>query len=228
MNGASIVAAFALRWAATYTFGLPAETRDRRREEIAGDIWEQQHDDEDDRRRHRSAAGLAARVCLGMPADLLWRAGERRPIRRLDLANLAIDPTWDRRMRLVGRGVIRGLVLAPLALVPMAFGVPALLLVTVPLAALVARERPRDKRGEIVNDTTLARERRIRFTVVVIAFVVWALGLVINSLPSQDIHDRYWYLFVAPSMIGFMVGVVALPMLVWSLLPRREARPLNR
>jgi hypothetical protein len=29
-------------------------------------------------------------------------------------------------------------------------------------------------------------------------------------------------------MIGFMVGVVALPMLVWSFLPRREARPLDR
>ncbi len=115
MNGASIVAAFARRWAATYTLGLPAETRDRRREEIAGDLWEQQHDDEDDHRRDRSAAGLAARVFFGMPADLLWRAGERRPSRRLELANLAIDPTWDRRMRLVGRGVVRGVVLAAVA-----------------------------------------------------------------------------------------------------------------
>ncbi len=114
-------------------------------------------------------------------------------------------------------------------LVPFTVGVPALLLVTVPLGALVARERPRgDKRGEVVNDTTLARERRIRFIVVVIAVVVWTLGLVVDSLPSEDMHDRYWYLFVAPSVIGFMVGVVALPMLIWSLLPRREARPLDR
>jgi len=225
MNAAAIVAAFARRWAATYTFGLPAETRDRRREEIAGDLWEQQHDEED-HGRHRSAAGLAARVCSGMPADLLWRAGERRPVRRLELANLAIDRTWDRRMRLVGRGVVLA---AAAFLVPIAVGLPALLVVTVPSAALVARQRPRgDKRGEAVNDTTLARQKRIRFIVVVIAIVVIALGLVIDSLPSEDMHDRFWYLFVAPSMIGFMVGVVALPMLVWSLLPRREARPLDR
>ena len=221
MNTASIVVAFARRWAATYTLGLPAETRDRRREEIAGDLWEQQHDQEDDHAHHRSAAGLAARVCSGMPADLLWRAGERRPIRRLELANLAIDPRWDRRMRLVGSGMV---LVAVACFVPIEVGLPALLLVTVPLAALVAREGPRgDKRGDVVNDTTLARQRRVRLIVVGIAIVVWALGLVINSLPGEDLHDRYWYLFVAPSMIGFMVGAVALPMLVWSLLPRRGA-----
>src|SRR2546421_5021748 len=106
MNVASIVAAFARRWAAMYTVGLPVETRDRRREEIASDLWEQQHNDEDGHVRHRSAACLAARVCAGMPADLLWRVGERRPIRRLELANLAIDRTWDRRMRLLGRGMV--------------------------------------------------------------------------------------------------------------------------
>jgi hypothetical protein len=226
MNAASVVAAFARRWAATYTFGLPAETRDRRREEIAGDLWEQQHDDEDDHGHHRSAAGLAARVCSGMPADLLWRAGERRRIGRLELANLAIDRAWDRRMRLVGRGVVLA---AVACFVPIAVGLPVLLVVTVPAAALVARQRSRgDKSGEGVNHTTLTRQKRIRFTVVVIAIIVFVLGLVIDSLPSEDLHDRYWYLFVAPSMIGFMAGVVALPMLVWSLLPRRETRPLDQ
>jgi len=124
-------------------------------------------------------------------------------------------------MRLAGRGVV----LAAVACFgPIAVGLPALLLVTVPLAALVARERPRgNKRGPVMNDTNSARQRRVRLIVVGIAIVVWTLGLIINSLPSEDMHDRYWYLFVAPSMIGFMVGVVALPMLVWSLLPRREA-----
>jgi hypothetical protein len=37
-----------------------------------------------------------------------------------------------------------------------------------------------------------------------------------------DTRDEYWALFVAPSMIAFIVGVVALPMLVWSYLPRRR------
>ncbi len=141
--------------------------------------------------------------------------------RALELVNLAFGPTWARRMRLAGRSVV----LAAVACFgPIAVGLPALLLVTVPLAALVARERPRgDKRGPVMNDTNSARQRRVRLIVVGIAIVVWALGLIVNSLPSEDMHDRYWYLFVAPSMIGFMVGVVALPMLVWSLLPRREA-----
>ncbi|HEX8770974.1 MAG TPA: hypothetical protein VF711_09425 [Acidimicrobiales bacterium] len=64
MNAASVVAAIARRWAATYTFGLPAETRDRRREEIAADLWEQQHDDEDDHGRHRQQP-------VSLPASVL-------------------------------------------------------------------------------------------------------------------------------------------------------------
>jgi len=123
-------------------------------------------------------------------------------------------------MRLAGRGAVLA---AVACFVPIAVGLPVLLVVTLPSAALVARQRPRGgKRGEAVNDATSAGQKRIRFIVLVIASFVWALGLVVNSLPSEDLHDRFWYLFVAPSMIGFMVGVVALPMLVWSLLPRRE------
>lgn len=220
MNTASVVAAFARRWSALYTAGLPIETRARRREEIAGDLWEQLHDDECDQRNH-AAVRLAARVCSGMPADLLWRAGERRPMRRLDVANLSIDRTWDRRVRLGGRAVA----LAVFAcLVPIALGLPVLLAVTVPAAALALRQLSRnDKIGAAaVNHATLTRQKRNRFIVVVVAIGVFVLGLAIDSLPSEDMHERYWFLFVAPSMIGLMVAAIALPMLVWSLLPRRE------
>ena len=99
-----------------------------------------------------TAAGLAARVCYGMPADLLWRAGERRPIRRLDLANLAIDRNMDRRMRLVGRGVVLA---AVACFVPIAVGLPALLVVTLPSAALLARQRPR---GDVTQEIALVLE----------------------------------------------------------------------
>lgn len=129
-------------------------------------------------------------------------------------------------MRLVGRGVVLA---AVACFVPIAIGLPALLVVTLPASAFVIRQRARgDKREEVVMDTTMARQKRIRFIVVAIAIVVFVLGLVVNSLPSEDMHDRYWYLFVAPSMAGFMAGVVALPMLVWSLLPSRETRPLDQ
>jgi hypothetical protein len=227
MNASSIVTALARRWAAIYTFGLPRELRDRRREEIAGDLWEQQHDDADDPGLHRSAASLAGRVCSGMAADILWRAGERRPLRRLELANLAIDRAWDRRMRRVAHGVV----LAAVAwFVPIAVGLPVLLVATLPAAAFAAwRANFADKRGEVVSNTAvLTRQRRTRFIVVAVASAVWLIGLLINSLPNEELHDRYWYFFLAPSMTGFMVGVVALPMLVWSLLPRRDTPTLDR
>lgn len=120
--------------------------------------------------------------------------------------SLAIDRTWDRRVRLVGRGVVLG---ALALLVPIVVGVPALLVVTIPAVGAAVWNRARsDRRRDVVTDT--------------LAFVVWALGFVIDSLPSDEMHDRYWFLFIAPSMIGSIVGVVAVPMLVWSLLPRSE------
>lgn len=61
------------------------------------------------------------------------------------MANLAIDRTWDRRMRVVGRGVVLG---AVAFLVPIAVGLPVLLLVTVPAAVLVSRQRPRADKQE--------------------------------------------------------------------------------
>ena len=72
-----------------------------------------------------------------------------------------------------------------------------------------------------MSDTTLTRRRRTRSIVAAIAIALFAVGLLIDSLPSQSTHDRYWFLFVAPSMIGFLAGVIALPMLVWSLIQRR-------
>lgn len=213
--------AFGRRWTAIYTLGLPTETRARRREEIACDVWDHEHDADGD----RSSPGPAVRILLGMPADLLWRAGERRPARRLDMSNFAIDRAWDRRMRSIGRGAALGVIAL---FVPIAVGLPVLLALTLPAAALAARPQDRrHKTGEVMSDTTMARRRRIRFLVVAISIVVFALGLLIDSLPSDQTHDRYWFLFVAPMMVGFMVGVVALAMLAWSLLPRRDNSPLD-
>lgn len=219
MKADSLIATFAGRWSAIYTWGLPAAIRARRREEIAEDLWEQQHD-LDDGGTHQLAGRLAARVVLGMPADVMWRASERRPVRRLDLTNFAVDRTWDRRMGAIARGAV---IVAVAFLVPMAVGMPALLAVTLPASALIIRQRARsDKRGEAVIKTTMARQRRIRFIVFAVAALVWAVGLVINSLPSEETHDRYWILFITPMMVGFMVGVVVLPMLIWSMLPRQD------
>lgn len=63
-----------LAWVRAYTARLPADVRDRRREEVAADVWEQSHEA---MVRGASARALAAHVLLrwlrGVPADLTWR-----------------------------------------------------------------------------------------------------------------------------------------------------------
>lgn len=73
-----------------------------------------------------------------------------------------------------------------------------------------------------MKDAAGSVTRRTLVIVLAVSAVVWAMGLMINALPSEDLHDRYWYLFVAPSMIGFIVGVMALTALAVTYLPRHR------
>src|SRR3954453_727406 len=86
-------------------------------------------------------------------------------------------------------------------------------------------DRPDDRSWN--RQSALARRRPSRLIIVAISIALFALGILIDSLPSDQTHDRYWFLFVAPMMIGLIVGVVALPMLAWCLLPRRDGQPLD-
>lgn len=66
--------AFVLAWVSAYTAGLPAEVRDRRRGEVASDMWE--HAREADTRGHGERsfrAHVLLRLLFGMPADVIWR-----------------------------------------------------------------------------------------------------------------------------------------------------------
>ena len=64
-------------WTRLYTSGLTPELRDRRRAEIASDLWESS--------RQPPTATLAVqllfRFCLGIGDDLLWRSACRTPSR---------------------------------------------------------------------------------------------------------------------------------------------------
>jgi hypothetical protein len=64
------------RWTRAYTWRLPPPLRNARRAEIESDLWEFEHDPE---RTAESAATLhiLARLALGIPADLSWRAANR-------------------------------------------------------------------------------------------------------------------------------------------------------
>ncbi len=73
-----------------------------------------------------------------------------------------------------------------------------------------------------MSTTDVARTRKALWIVVAAAATLFAIGVAINGLPSDEVHDRYWIAFVAPSMIGFIVGVAALPLLLWTYRPSRR------
>jgi hypothetical protein len=59
-------------WTNVYTWGLPVEYREARRDEIESDLWESVHDAASDRRT--LALQIAARLVAGIPDDLGWRS----------------------------------------------------------------------------------------------------------------------------------------------------------
>jgi hypothetical protein len=61
-------------WVATYTSGLPAETRRARADEIESDLWSQDEDAQAIGRSARSTTvEMLTRLVLGIPADVAWR-----------------------------------------------------------------------------------------------------------------------------------------------------------
>jgi len=68
--------AFTTWWAERYTRGLPDDVRERRRDEIASDVFEQRHMTSDER-----ATSLSWRTVRGIPADVAWRRQEMRAMR---------------------------------------------------------------------------------------------------------------------------------------------------
>ena len=68
--------AFTSWWADRYTRGLPPDVRDRRREELASDVFEQLHAASNDRR-----TAVTWRTMRGIPADVAWRRQEMRAMR---------------------------------------------------------------------------------------------------------------------------------------------------
>jgi hypothetical protein len=65
-------------WARLYTRGLPDVLRDRRRAEIACDLWEQRHEPGSrSRAPFARAADVLGRVLRGVPSDIAWRIEHR-------------------------------------------------------------------------------------------------------------------------------------------------------
>ncbi len=69
----------ATAWTTFYTRGLPDETAERRREEIASDLFEHAHEAGPTPAQQAEVLG---RVLWGIPADLSWRRAARAPRER--------------------------------------------------------------------------------------------------------------------------------------------------
>lgn len=227
MRAVSAAGAFARAWTATYTVGLPHEARDRRREEIASELWEQEHDEAQGMGDHLSTTlgvSVLTRVVRGISADLLWTTGEFQRARRLDLMDLRVDREWDWRIRVIGRVAVIALIALNL---PIVVGLPLLFAVTLPMGAiglvleLRRLQRNREEVG-IMTTADIARKRTRRAVALAASVAVFAIGLFVNALPSPGAHDAHWYLFVAPLMIASVAGIIALLMLAWTYVPRQQ------
>lgn len=65
-------------WVDLYTRGLPAELRDGRRDEIAGDLWSQFEEAAITGRSERTTENeILVRLVTGIPADISWRFAHR-------------------------------------------------------------------------------------------------------------------------------------------------------
>jgi hypothetical protein len=70
----SLAIALTRAWTATYTRGLPTDTRAERRQEIDCDLWEHQRLADLEREPITGTAlAILLRFLLGIPADIVWR-----------------------------------------------------------------------------------------------------------------------------------------------------------
>lgn len=93
-------------WVRAYTRGVVPEARDRRRKEIASDLWEQQEEARANGEPPSiTARRLLARILVGVPGDLSWRM----EMRELEW--------WGRRIDRELAGQQQHDVIAPLAFV---------------------------------------------------------------------------------------------------------------
>lgn len=137
---------------------------------------------------------------------------------------LKVDRQMDWKMRFIGHAA---LLAVAASFSGMALGGPQLLLITMPLGGVaIAFELARLRRDKLAAGMSSSRDipskRRRRAAVVGSCVALFAIGWVVEGIPSQAVHDRYWFLLVAPMMIAVVIGPVALLMLGWSYLPRRD------
>ncbi len=81
-DASALAAGLTRRWVRSYTGWVGAEAAERRRAEIASDVWEQRADAREKGAPPTAAAlSIAGRVVAGIPADLIWVRTQRLAMR---------------------------------------------------------------------------------------------------------------------------------------------------
>ena len=94
-----------LAWLRCYTAGLSMPTRDDRRDEVTGDLWDQTIDVGSGPSASRA---IARRMLLGVPADLSWRTEQARRHRRAARERVAMIELTTTRRRIVATSLVIG------------------------------------------------------------------------------------------------------------------------
>jgi len=93
-------------WVRLYTRGLPVEAAERRRAELASDLWEQIHGPDE------PAGPLVGRCLRGMPGDLWWRYRTLTTTREARRRDMDRSLTWNWWVALTGLIAIATIVMA--------------------------------------------------------------------------------------------------------------------
>jgi hypothetical protein len=214
-------------WVALYTRGLPADRRDARRAEISSDLWEQCYDGSRDGSGSVSASVLG-RVLAGVPADISWRAEERRFARK----GSARDTSWygQQMLRrqiiiipvisvLVGVVTLAGLSGAAAALLA---GLMALALVGLTRGLMASPVGALSGKGTHMETGISSNQRRRKTLLVVLGVSVIVLaGTYAYAMSLDDWGDTREVIFPVVSLVSLAVGLGALILLVVNVARER-------
>jgi hypothetical protein len=156
--------AFAMWWVDRYTRGLPSDVRERRRAEIASDVFEHTH------AVGARGADVAWRTARGVHADLAWRREERRLVQASHRPPSRLRTSW---------GVVTQNWFAPLAVLVCAFDIL--------LAIGVATEDDGKMPGQAIGPVVLAT---FGVTLAVGLWLRWRAGHAQASRLAVDVPRR--------------------------------------
>jgi hypothetical protein len=211
-------------WVALYTRGLPVDRRDARRAEISSDLWEQCYDGSRDGSGSVSVSVLG-RVLAGVPADISWRAEERRFARN----GSAMDASWMLQRQifiipgisvLVGVVTLAGLSGAAAALLA---GLMVLALIGLTRGLMVSPVGSSSGKGTHMETGIKINQRRRKTLLIVLAVSVIVLAVdYAYAMSLENWGDTREVIFPVVSVVSVIVALGALILLAVNVAQERR------